>query len=145
MPIVRQVALDNVPLRNGLVKDLCSYFLQWKLIIIIQIEWLILLIEDYGILYKPPKWPVLYDKCIGKSMVVCNLWERPVVQATPGGKNERNWPTLNAEYQDGLNNYLFLSLRFITYRAVGLTTVLTPCYMFILAMFIDDVYPIAKS
>ena len=23
--------------------------------------------------YKHPKWPVLYDKCIGKSMVVCNL------------------------------------------------------------------------
>ena len=33
---------------------------------------LILLIEDYGILYKPQKWRVLYDKCIGKSMVVYN-------------------------------------------------------------------------
>ena len=30
---------------------------------------------DYGILYKPPKWPVLYDKYIRKSMVVCKLWQ----------------------------------------------------------------------
>ena len=36
---------------------------------------MILLIEYYGILYKPPKWPVLYDKCIGKSIVICNLIE----------------------------------------------------------------------
>ena len=79
VPIVRQVALDNVPLRNGPSSQKFSedpmfiFFLQWKFIIIIPIKWLILLIEDYGILYKPPKWPVLYDKCIGKSMVVCNL------------------------------------------------------------------------
>ena len=25
-----------------------------------------------GILHKSSKWPVLYDKCMGKSMVVCN-------------------------------------------------------------------------
>ena len=53
MPIVRQVALDNVPLIFS--EGPMFIFLQWKLIIIIQIEWLILLIEDYGILYKPPK------------------------------------------------------------------------------------------
>ena len=58
---------------KSLVKNLCSYFLQWELIIIIQIKSLILLLLNYGILYKPPKWPVLYDKCIRKSMVVCNL------------------------------------------------------------------------
>ena len=80
VPIVRQVALDNVPLRNGPSSQKFSeepmfiFFLQWELIIIIQIKWLILLLLDYGILYKPPKWPVLYDKCIRKSMVVCNLW-----------------------------------------------------------------------
>ena len=79
MPIVRQVALDNVPLRNGPSSQKFSeepmfiFFLQWELIIIIQIKWLILLLLDHGILYKPPKWPVLYDKCIRKSMVVCNL------------------------------------------------------------------------
>ena len=80
MPIVRQVALDNVPLRNGPSSQKFSeepmfiFFLQWELIIIIQIKWLILLLLDHGILYKPPKWPVLYDKCIRKSMVVCNLY-----------------------------------------------------------------------
>ena len=79
VPIVRQVALDNVPLRNGQSSQKFSeepmfiFFLQWELIIIIQIKWLILLLLDHGILYKPPKWPVLYDKCIRKSMVVCNL------------------------------------------------------------------------
>ena len=78
MPIVRQVALDNVPLRNGQSSQKFSeepmfiFFLQWELIIIIQIKWLILLLLDHGILYKPPKWPVLNDKCIRKSMVVCN-------------------------------------------------------------------------
>ena len=70
VPIVRQVALDNVPLRNGPSSQKFSeepmfiFFLQWELIIIIQIKWLILLLLDYGILYKPPKWPVLYDKSI---------------------------------------------------------------------------------
>ena len=79
VPIVRQVALDNVPLRNGPSSQKFSeepmfiFFLQWELIIIIQIKWLLLLLLDHGILYKPPKWPVLYDKCIRKSMVVCNL------------------------------------------------------------------------
>ena len=34
---------------------------------------MILLLLDHGILYKPPKWPVLYDKWNKKSMVVCNL------------------------------------------------------------------------
>ena len=71
--IIKNALSEMAQVLKSLVKDLCSYFLQWKLIIIIQIKWLILLIEDYGILYKPPKWPVLYDKCIGKSMVVCNL------------------------------------------------------------------------
>ena len=42
---------------------------------------MILLLLDYGILYKPPKWPVLYDKCIRKSMVVCNL--QCLIGATP--------------------------------------------------------------
>ena len=79
VPIVRQVALDNVPLRNGPSSQKFSeepmfiFFLQWELIIIIQRKWLILLLLDHVILYKPPKWPVLYDKCIRKSMVVCNL------------------------------------------------------------------------
>ena len=77
--IVWQVALDNVPLRNGpssqkfsegpmfifftaKINHTCNY----------PNKMIDLLIKDYEILYKPPKWPVLYDKCIGKSMVVCN-------------------------------------------------------------------------
>ena len=30
-------------------------------------------VEDFGILYQAPKWPVLYDEYIGKSIVVSNL------------------------------------------------------------------------
>ena len=29
--------------------------------------------DHFGILYKASMWPVLYDKCIGELMVVCNL------------------------------------------------------------------------
>ena len=39
----------------------------------IPIEYLIVVVEDFGIFYKASNWPVLYEKCIGKSMVVCNL------------------------------------------------------------------------
>ena len=81
VPIVRQVALDNVPLRNG---PSSQKFSEGPMFIYYTVKIdhnysnkMILLIEDYGILYKPPKWPVLYDRCIGKSMVVCNLWRLP--------------------------------------------------------------------
>ena len=79
VPVVRQVALDDMPLRNAPSspnfgeEPMFIFFLQWNMIIIIPIKWLIVVIEVYGILYKPPKSPVLYDKCIGKSMGVCNL------------------------------------------------------------------------
>ena len=34
------------------------------------------MVEDFGILYivMASKWPVLFDKCIGKLIVVCNLY-----------------------------------------------------------------------
>ena len=42
----------------------------------IPIKGLIVVVKDFGILYKASKLPVLCDKCIEKSMVVCNLIER---------------------------------------------------------------------
>ena len=39
----------------------------------VLIKLLFVVVDDFGIVYKASKGPVLYDKCIGKSMVVCNL------------------------------------------------------------------------
>ena len=75
VPVVQQVALDNMPLRNGHISQNFSeepmfiFFLFRKLIKSVPIKWLFVVV---GIFYKASKWPVLYDKCIGKSMVVCN-------------------------------------------------------------------------
>ena len=77
VPIVWQVALDNVPLRNGLSSP---KFSEGPMVIFFTVK----IDHNYPNkmidftdkrlwnFYKPPKWPVLYDKCIGKSMVVCN-------------------------------------------------------------------------
>ena len=78
MPIVRQVVHDNMPLRNG---PSFPKFSEGPMFIFFTVKidhnypnkMIDLLIEDYEILFKPPKWPVLYDNCTGKSMVVCNL------------------------------------------------------------------------
>ena len=34
---------------------------------------MIVVVGDFGIFYKTSNGPVLFDKCIGKSMVVCTL------------------------------------------------------------------------
>ena len=79
VPIVRQVALDNVPLRNGPSSQKFSeetmfiFFSMVKMIESIPIKYLLVVVEDLGILYKALKWPVLYDKCTGKLKSVCNL------------------------------------------------------------------------
>ena len=48
----------------------------------VPIKWLLVVVDDSRILYKASKWPVLYDKCIGKSVVVCNLYTY-VIQMLP--------------------------------------------------------------
>ena len=40
----------------------------------VLIKRLFVVMDDFGISYKASKWPVLFDKCIGKSTVVCYLY-----------------------------------------------------------------------
>ena len=40
---------------------------------IIKKKRFIAVVENFGILYRASKWPVLYDKFIGKSKVVCSI------------------------------------------------------------------------
>ena len=79
VPVVRQMALDNVPLRNGHSSQNVSeepMFILFSLAEMMKnmpMKWLFVVVADFGILYKASKLPVTYDKCIGKLMVVCNL------------------------------------------------------------------------
>ena len=57
------------------VKNLYSYLSEkWSKVLI---KYLIVVMEHFGNLYKASiiKWLVLYNKYIGKSMIVCNLYE----------------------------------------------------------------------
>ena len=69
MPVVQQVAL----VLKTSEKLLCSYFQKYKMIKNVPIKWLIVSVEHFGILYRASKCPILYDKYIGKSMVLYNL------------------------------------------------------------------------
>ena len=81
VPIVRQVALDNVPLRNGpevlksFVKDLSSYYFTVRIDHDYPNKMIDFTVTGIWNLYISPKsgHAVLYDKCIRKSIAVCNL------------------------------------------------------------------------
>ena len=67
MLLVRQVALNNLPLRND---PRSLNFGEEHIFILWQGE---SFMEQFEIFYNVSKWPVKYDRCIGKSMVVFNL------------------------------------------------------------------------
>ena len=76
VPVVRQVPLDNVPLRNSsqnFSEEPMFIFFHIGLMKSIPIKWFFVGVDDFWIFYKVSKWPVLYDKCIRKSKK-CPFW-----------------------------------------------------------------------
>ena len=74
VPVVRQMALDKVPLRSG---SSSQNFGKEPMFIFSIVRYdqrrpnkMIVVLDDFGISYEASKWPVSYDKCIRKSMSV---------------------------------------------------------------------------